>query len=535
MDKKYFGVMLDMSRNAVMKPEQVKKFMKTISAFGYNMVQLYVEDTYEVDGEPYFGYMRGRYTKEDIKGIVSYCETIGVEVVPCIQTLAHLNQIFRWSVYQGVNDVADILLVENDRTYELIENMFKTLRECYKTNYVHIGMDEAHMLGLGKYLEQHGYQKRFDILLKHLQKVVEIAKKYGFKPMMWSDMFFRLANNGEYYSSGKTIPQEVKDMTPQDIGLVYWDYYHKNQAEYDAMIKSHLSFNDNEVWFAGGAWTWAGFAPKNRYSLQTMKPAMASCRKFGLDKIFITMWGDNGKECSFYSMLPSLFAIRKFYEGETKMSKIKAEFEQVTGEKFDAMMALDLPNDIGKKWDTNHNVCKYALYSDPFNGFLESTFPVACASEYKTFARRLAKYAKTSNYAYLFDYMSKLCDALSVKFDLGIRTRTAYQAGDKTALTALIADYKKAEKKVETFYVAFKKVWFEENHPSGFDVQDQRLGGLLFRLRSCRERLSDYLTGKITSIPELEEKLLGYFNEEEFTHEPIHFNTWTGNVTANIM
>ena len=136
---KTFGVMLDMSRNGVMKPEQVKKFAKVISTFGYNMIQLYTEDTYEVDNEPYFGYMRGRYTKAELKDIVHYCNSIGVEVVPCIQTLAHLNQIFRWDTYKEINDFGDILLVGKERTYSLIENMFKTLRECYTTNKIHIG------------------------------------------------------------------------------------------------------------------------------------------------------------------------------------------------------------------------------------------------------------------------------------------------------------------------------------------------------------------------------------------------------------
>lgn len=60
MDKKYFGAMLDMSRNAVMKPEKVKDFAKILKSFGYNVIQLYIEDTFEVDGEPYFGYMCGR-------------------------------------------------------------------------------------------------------------------------------------------------------------------------------------------------------------------------------------------------------------------------------------------------------------------------------------------------------------------------------------------------------------------------------------------------------------------------------------------
>ena len=91
MDKQYFGVMLDMSRNGVMKPASVNKFVDYISSFGYNMLQLYTEDTYEVKNEPYFGYLRGGYTKEEIQEIDAHCKEKGVELIPCIQTLAHLG------------------------------------------------------------------------------------------------------------------------------------------------------------------------------------------------------------------------------------------------------------------------------------------------------------------------------------------------------------------------------------------------------------------------------------------------------------
>ena len=84
-----FGVMIDMSRNAVMSLESLKRFLKLLKKMGYNCVMLYTEDTYEVEGEPYFGYMRGRYTHEELKEIDDYCYSIGVEVIPCIQTLAH--------------------------------------------------------------------------------------------------------------------------------------------------------------------------------------------------------------------------------------------------------------------------------------------------------------------------------------------------------------------------------------------------------------------------------------------------------------
>ena len=154
MENNRFGVMLDCSRNAVMNVKELKNFIDTISSFGYNMIQLYTEDTFEVDNEPYFGYLRARYTKNELKEIDAYCAQKKVELIPCVQTLAHLNCIFKWPEYDSINDVNDILLVEEERTYKLIDNIFATLKQCFSSKYVHIGMDEAHMLGLGKYLEK---------------------------------------------------------------------------------------------------------------------------------------------------------------------------------------------------------------------------------------------------------------------------------------------------------------------------------------------------------------------------------------------
>ena len=64
-----FGVMLDMSRNAVMSVDGLKMLFPLLKKIGYNMVMLYTEDTYEIDDEPFFGYMRGRYTQQEMKEI----------------------------------------------------------------------------------------------------------------------------------------------------------------------------------------------------------------------------------------------------------------------------------------------------------------------------------------------------------------------------------------------------------------------------------------------------------------------------------
>ena len=118
------GVMIDMSRNAVMSIDGLKRFLPLLKKMGYNCVMLYTEDTYEVDGEPYFGYMRGRYSKEEMREIDDFAYSIGIEAIPCIQTLAHLNAYKRWRTVPF--DYDDILLTDDDRTYRLITSMFKT-------------------------------------------------------------------------------------------------------------------------------------------------------------------------------------------------------------------------------------------------------------------------------------------------------------------------------------------------------------------------------------------------------------------------
>ena len=115
MNRKELTVMIDCSRNGVMKPEKVKEFAKIIKNMGYTGLMLYTEDTYEVENEPYFGYMRGGYTMAELKDMDAYCGSIGIELIPCIQVLAHLGHLPRWEEYAPHMDMADVLLVGDER------------------------------------------------------------------------------------------------------------------------------------------------------------------------------------------------------------------------------------------------------------------------------------------------------------------------------------------------------------------------------------------------------------------------------------
>ena len=516
---KYFGVMLDVSRNAVITVDTMKWYLPLLKKMGYNCVFLYSEDTYAVEGEPYFGYMRGRYTEEEMREMDEFASSIGIEIIPCVQALAHVNCTLRW-LHVNV-DTDDIMLVDDDRTYELIDHMFASLSKSFKTRKIHVGMDEAYMLGRGKHLDLHGYEPISSIMKRHLDKVCEIAKKHGYEDVMiWSDMYLRAFNNGNYYLSDFVkVPKDIVEAVPENVIPVYWDYYHKDERIYDIHFDAHKQMSKN-TWFGGGAWSWGGFMPHNDYGILTMQPGIRSAIKNKVKNAFITMWGDDGAECSKVAMLPSLFAISEFAKGNEDMDLIKAKFKKSFGISFDEFMLLDALNDINgtsREYNTPVNPCKYMLHSDYFNGFLDVTVVGGEGEKYRELAPKLWAVAKkTRKFGYLFRTAAALADALAVKFELGYKTRAAYQAGDKEELRRLAEnDYKEAEKLIRAYLRVFEEQWFYENKPCGFDVQDIRIGATIQRTISCRRRLLDYVNGKIDSIPELDEKLIPYRNFEK--------------------
>jgi hypothetical protein len=174
---------------------------------------------------------------------------------------------------------------------------------------------------------------------------------------------------------------------------------------------------------------------------------------------------------------------------------------------------------VGGNEDCKKNISKRMLYNDPFVGVLDTTVQPGVGEEYKAHAKRLRNYA-VGEYAYIFENAATLCELLSIKYDLGKRTRETYKSKNVDTMYALIEDYKRAEIYLDAFYEAFHTLWFTENKPHGFEVQDIRLGGLKQRLTHCRKRLTEYLEGKIERIPELEEELLDYFgNGKEYSEE----------------
>mgnify|MGYP004624396959 FL=1 len=503
------GVMLDCSRGAVMHKTALKRYIDLLAKMGYKTLMLYTEDTYEVEGEPYFGYRRGRYSIAELREIDAYAAERGISLVPCIQTLAHLDGLMRWSCYRKFLDTDNILLVDDDRTYALIERMFTSLEKAFTSRRVHIGMDEAWRVGLGKFLEQHGFEKRTDILLRHLSRVTEIAARHGFRPMMWSDMFFLLATGGGYRPDA-AFSEDVIAKVPRDLDLVYWDYYHFDKDFYTGVLRVHQKFR-NPIIFAGGLWTWRGFSPLSEQALAATDAAMAACRETGCRDVFFTLWGDDGGECSYFAALPTLFYAAQAVGGVPDPGALRRAFREATGEDYDDLMLLGkIGNYSGNPEDWFFGTAKTWFYQDPLLGYYDRTVPEGAPAYYAALADKIdAAAERSASLGTLLRTEAAYARAIGLKCRLGVRARTAYLAEDRAALLTLATvDFPAAAEAVDTFHRLYEVQWFSENKPNGYERHDTRLGGLAARLRTCAARLAAFARGEIGDIPELAEEVL---------------------------
>lgn len=508
------GIMLDASRNGVMRVESIQFLLRKMALMGLNVVMMYTEDTFEVKEYPYFGYMRGRYTHEELKACDDYADQLGIEMLPCIQTLAHLKEALKWNYAADLRDTADILLVGEEKTYQFIEHLIQAATRPFRSNRIHIGMDEAHQLGLGRYLEKNGYRDRFSIMSHHLQQVYDIARNNNLKPMIWSDMFFRLGSEtGDYYDENAVIPQEVVEKIPEELGLVYWDYYHTDQHFYEKFIQKHQELGSDPI-FAGGIWTWNGIAPNYGKTIETSHAALHACKEKKLKEVFATMWGDNGQETDPFTGLAGmpLFA-EHGYSRQFDQQKWHERFAfcaQADLTDYLALNQLDETPGVGSHNIKESHPSKFLLWQDVLIGLFDKNIEgLPMSAHYKQLTKRLQEAKERNPHDFLmFDFYVQLADVLSDKAEIGLHLKAAYDVKDQEGLTQLRDQCKNLIEKIDNLRKAHRALWMDRYKPFGWEVLDIRYGGVISRTHTAVDRISDWLTGKISVIEELEEERL---------------------------
>lgn len=507
-----FGIMLDCSRNAVMTDDSVKRWMRELALLGYNVVMLYTEDTYELPGEEFFGYQRGRYSADELKEIDAYGANLNIEVVGCIQTLGHLEHVLKWPAYSKIKDTAQVMLVDEDATYALIDKMLEQFASCCTSKRIHIGMDETHDLGRGAFMDRHGYERGFDLFNRHLARVVDLCKARGLEPVIWSDMYFRLGNpTQDYYDPNTIIPEDVKAAIPKDVQLVYWDYYHDNEEFYLDWIDRHRKLG-KEPLVASGIWTWTRWWYDHKDTSKFALPCIKACRKASIKELFFTMWGDNGAYCEFNSAMAglALCAEHAFVGDGCDETVLARRFGAICKSDYNAVVAA---SDVNRLCYEGHLKIDTLMWDDPISltawKIIHKGHPQFWESKTGDFDAIVNKLSSGRNVTSPIDmdHAYRLAKCFQKRYALNLSLIKAYEANDKPALAQCRDEIPNVVATIDDLIMSLRRQWLSRNKPQGLGVLQQRFGGIKQRYAELEMQLNDYVQGNNSALDEFADGL----------------------------
>lgn len=509
---KTLSIMIDISFRGPISLDGLKEYFRYLATMGYNQIWFYAEDMYEMPEKySHFGYMRGRYSAEELRELDDYAYGIGIEIVPCIQTLGHMQHYLRWRETAAFRENGSVLLPGEEKTYDFIRDMLTAVSNIFRSRRVHVGLDETAGLGLGKTLNRDGYRDPLDIFLEHTNRVAEICKELGLRPMMWNDMVFcYCSKHHEKYAPDTVLSEKVLKGMPKNMELVYWNYEDENCGRF--MIEKNREIG-NPVIFAGGVWIFGGALPDNVWSEYFHERAIADCKATGVEEICMTVWS-YGTTIYQTSLLEAARYAELTYEDTSAL--LPERFEFVTGASYDGFYDMSNLHAQYKEGVIDYNSMKYderfygnkLMWQDTMLGlFDEKLFREPRAEHYKLMMEEYAELvARQDEWCWLYEYCYSIFKVLYHKCYVAERLVPAYKAGDKATLRTL------AEEKLPALELA----WLELSdahmvhkdlfmRPFGTEINDRMYGTMVMRTRYAMHRLGDYLAGRVDNLPELEE------------------------------
>ena len=515
------GLQIDLSRNGVMRVSAIKEYINYMACMGLNSLILYMEDVYKIPNYPFFGYMRGAYSHDELKEIDEYGKTLGVEVIPHIQVLGHMSQYFKWNASSDIRNNFDTFLCGEEKAYQFIEEMIKTMRNCFTTKKIHIGCDEAPDTASDKYLKKNGLCDTVEVINQHVKRVVEICKNYNFEAIMYSDLYFSLnAENSLHYHPDTAFPKGFKDTLP-DVALMYWDYGQTDEERYSKIISKHKEFG-RKIIFAGGIWGWKDILPRYSYTIDTFIPSLRACIKNNVKSVYATIWGDDGCECNkmyelFFAPIVSEYCFKGYnasiedvYEMSEFLFGIKKEF-------FSAVSESAMPYEDTGIWgysDTFYG--KGLFYTDIlYNLTNEIDFYKEAKGRYIKSKKIIEKTFKNPKWKDFEQFAVDYYSILITKADVIVNIRTAYENLNKAYLKELadviLPDLKE---KYIRLMALWQKMWLEVFKPFGWECLNSRLATVIARTDYAIGTIKNYLSGNTETIEELDEPILISHNPE---------------------
>jgi len=537
------GPFLDLARNMALTVSSLKYILRKCAAMGLNTLTLYLEDMYELPGQPYFGYMRGRYSKADFQELCRYAGQFGIELVPYVEFFGHMDKFLHYQSAAPVRGNRNTFLFGSQATYDFIEIMVRTLRECFTGNRICVGGDEVFEGNKGAYETLHGQRDLEDVFFEHANAVYDIVVKYGFQPFLSNDMYFYFRNNQimppSYFPCVDTVEFEdgIKDKVPEAMGKIFWDYIDEDEEKMVRMMALSKKQGGPIMWL-GSVRMWQSLCLQYTPTITNILTGIRACKRTGIDTMAFCTFEDTGAVSHFLALPAFLACAQMDYTGVYDESVMGTLIKFLFGADYEDFLRMEQADFIHQNGHTEF-ASLYLLFNDPLIGLLDKEIE---GMDLKSYYRRLLEdYSDRGTgdapIQLSFDHYKCMVSILELKADYGLRLKAAYDARNREALSRLADEALEIKQRYERLMEINRDLFTDYYKGFGSEKFDMRYGTMAARFDTVRYRIQKYLRGDISSIDELEEEKLRYdhFRFEDTTGVNIYFSTSFQNMISEAL
>lgn len=210
------GLMLDPARLTERHPYYFD-LLPDLAKWGYNTLWWHF-----MDDEGFAQKLRSRpelasaqaFTLAQTRRFVALARSLGIDVVPEVESLGHTLSITRLPQYahlfNGKPFGHNAMCPSHPDTLALLRDVIPEVAELFGGKYLHAGLDESNLSGCERCAARNRGKPSWHVLAEHIISVHEIITSCDRRMIMWADAIER--------------NPELLTVLPKDIVLAHWNY-----------------------------------------------------------------------------------------------------------------------------------------------------------------------------------------------------------------------------------------------------------------------------------------------------------------------
>lgn len=193
-------------------------WLDQLAAWKLNTLVVEYEDRFPYEKVSYISHPKA-FTRDQIRELVSKAGSLGIQVVPLLQCLGHVEYILWHKEYAHLRELPHVLsqyCPGKPESLELFKAMAEEMLDLHPDiSYMHIGGDETAFLGQCPTCAKRAETaNKFVVYIDYVKKVCEWVIAKGIRPIVWDDIIRK---------EPELIPELIPQL-PRSTVLAHWRY-----------------------------------------------------------------------------------------------------------------------------------------------------------------------------------------------------------------------------------------------------------------------------------------------------------------------